>query len=86
MPLLRSLLMRAARWVATDPRVQAKAADLYHREVKPRAEAAWQETKPKLDAARRDLGDIARETDPRRDPKGFAKKLKQRFIDRDEEQ
>ncbi len=85
MPLLRTLLMRAARRVAADPRVQAKAADLYHREVKPRAEAAWEDAKPKLDAARRDLGEIARETDPRRDPKGFAKKVKQRFIDRDEE-
>ncbi len=83
MLLLRSLLFRAARRAAADPRVQAKAAELYQREVKPRAEAAWADAKPKLDAARRDLGRIARESDPRRDPKGFAAKLKRRFIDDD---
>lgn len=83
MALLHRLFLSAARRAAADPRVRAKTAELYHREVKPRAAAAWADAKPKLDAARRDLGRIARENDPRRDPKGFAAKLKRRFIDDD---
>jgi hypothetical protein len=83
MALLHRLLLRAARRAATDPRVQARAADIYQNQVKPRARAAWQETKPRLAAAKRDLKAIARETDPRDDPKGFAVKLKQRFVDGD---
>ena len=59
------------------------AADLDPDEVKPRARAAWQETKPRLAAAKQDLQDIARDTDPRDDPKGFAVKLKRRFVDGD---
>ena len=39
---------------AADPRVRAKAADVYEREVKPRAKAAWAEAKPRLEAARDD--------------------------------
>ncbi len=81
MALIYRLLLAAARRAATDPRVQAKAADIYQNEVKPRARAAWQETKPRLAAAKQDLKDIARETDPRDDPKGFAVKLKKRFVD-----
>lgn len=83
MALLHRLFLNAARRAAANPQVQAKVGQLYHREVKPRAEAAWADAKPKLDAARRDLGRIARESDPRRDPKGFAAKLKRRFIDDD---
>ncbi len=83
MLMLRSLLLRAARQLAADPRVQAKAADLYESEVKPRAQAAWRETKPKLDAAKSELQDIAKETDPRRDPRGFAAKLKARLREGD---
>lgn len=83
MALIHRLLLQAVRRVATDPRVQTKAAEIYENEVKPRARAAWQETKPRLAAAKQDLTEIARETDPRRDPKGFAVKLKQRFVDGD---
>ena len=81
MVLIYRLLLAAARRAAADPRVQAKAADIYQNEVKPRARAVWQETKPRLAAAKQDLQDIARETDPRDDPKGFAVKLKKRFVD-----
>ena len=83
MALLHRLLLQAARRAAADPRLQAKAADFYQNEVKPRARAAWRETKPRLAAAKQDLKDIARETDPRDDPKGFAVKLKRRFVDGD---
>ncbi len=81
MPLIHRLLLAAARRAAADPRVRAKAAEIYQNEVNPRARAAWQETKPRLAAAKQDLKEIAAETDPRRDPKGFAVKLKRRFVD-----
>jgi hypothetical protein len=72
MPMLPRLLLRAAERIVSDPRVQAKASEVFEREVKPRAEAAWRQTKPRLDTAKTELRDIARETDPR----------EQRFLDR----
>ncbi len=90
MPLLRRLLWHAARHIALDPRARAKAADVYEKEVKPRARAAWRQAKPKLDAARAEmdaagaeLKDIAAETDPRKNPRQFAAKVKRRFLDRE---
>lgn len=64
MPLLRNLLIGAARRIASNPEVQARAVDTYESQVKPRLHAAGDE-----------LRDIARETDPRRDPAGFARRL-----------
>ncbi len=80
MPLLRRLLWNAARHLALDPRTRAKAADVFEREVKPRATAAWAETKPRLDAARDDIKKAAATVDPRSDPAGFAGELKRRLI------
>ena len=65
-----------------EKKVKPKATDLYENEVKPMAQQAWRTGKPKFDAARKDVRNIARETDPRKDPKGFAKKLKAQFFDR----
>ena len=76
------ILIRAAKRVALDPRVRGKAAEVFEREVKPRAKNAWQQAKPKLDAAKDELKDIARESDPRKNPRGFAAKVKERFADR----
>ena len=78
--ILRQLLFHAARRLAADPRARAKAAEVYQKEVKPRAEAAWRQAKPRLDAARSELKDIAHETDPRRHPRKFAAKLKDRLF------
>ena len=83
MIILRHILSRAVAKLAGDPRVRAKVAELVDEEIKPRVAAAWRRTKPKLDAAGEDLRDIARERDPRRDPAGFAAKVKERFLDRD---
>jgi hypothetical protein len=80
--LLRRLLINAARKAAADPRVQAKAADIYEREVKPRAKAAWAEAKPRLEAARDDVKDAAAKVDPRDDPAGFAGEIKRRFVEK----
>ena len=85
MPILRRLFVHAATRLASDPRVRAKAAEVVEREVKPRAAAAWQRTRPKLEAARDDLRDIAAETDPRENPRAFAAKVKARFLDRKDE-
>jgi hypothetical protein len=70
MTILRNLLMTSARRLAADPRVRQKAAKVFSDEVR-----------PKLDAARDELRDIAGDTDPRKDPKAFARKLKNRFLD-----
>ena len=77
--LLRRLLFNAARKAAADPRVRAKAADVFERKIKPRATAAWAETKPRLDTARDDIKKAAATVDPRSDPAGFAGELKRRI-------
>lgn len=51
-------------------------------EVEARAEAVWRQTKPRLDTAKSELRDIARETDPRENPRKFVAQVKQRFLDR----
>ncbi len=82
MAVLHPWLWRVAKFVASNPRIQGKAVDLFEKEVKPRAEDAWRQTKPKLDAAKADIQEIARETNPRQDPRKFASKVMKRFLDR----
>ncbi len=82
MALLPRLLIGAARLIASDPRVQEKAADILENQVRPRAEDAWRKAKPKIDAAKAELRDAAAESDPIRDPRGFAAKLKGRIFPR----
>ena len=65
--MLRRLLFSAARRIAADPKVQAKAADVYEHDVK-----------PKLSAAKDELRDLAGEVNPLEDPAGFARRLKDR--------
>ena len=81
MTILHRLFFQAVAKAVANPRVRAKAAEVVEREVKPRAQAAWRETKPKLESARDELRDIAAEADPRRDPKGFARRLRDRLRD-----
>ena len=80
--VLRRLLVDAVARLASDPRIRAKAADVLEREVKPRAAEAWRRTKPKLEATRDELRDIAAQTDPRENPRAFAAKIKERFLAR----
>lgn len=77
--MMRMLFWRAATRLAADPRVQAKASELFEREVKPRAVALGQRVKPTVQAVREEVGEAAREADPLEDPKGFASELKDRF-------
>lgn len=83
MPVLRNLLFMAARRVMTDPRVRAKAADMYDAEVRPRAHNAAKATKANLDFARDELREIAAEIDPRDDPKAFLRAAKKRLFGSD---
>lgn len=80
MSLLGKLLFQAARRAAADERVQRAAADTYRNEVKPRAEAAWAKTKPRLEETKTDIGKIARETDARQHPGRFAGKAARRVL------
>ena len=82
MALIHRVLFLAAQRLATDPRVKEKAAELIETEVKPRVRDAWQQAKPRIDAARSDLAQIASETDPREKPKEFAVRVKQRLFRR----
>ena len=82
MPFMRGVLTSVARYLASNPRVQAKATDIIEKEVKPRAEAAWRETKPKLDAAKNDLQGIAKESPPLEHPIRFTARVKDRMIER----
>ncbi len=82
MTILRRVLFHAARRIASDGRVRAKAKDVFESEVKPRAEAAWRQANPNLDAPKAELQNNAREADPPESPRKFAAKLKQRIVDR----
>jgi len=80
--LLRRLLFNAARRAAADPRIRARAADVFESRIKPSATAAWAETKPRLDAARDNIKKAAAMVDPRSDPAGFAGELKRRMAEK----
>lgn len=80
MSFLRKILFGAVRRVATDERVQRAAADAYQNEVKPRAQAAWERTKPRLEKTKADIGKIAEETDARRHPARFAGQATRRVL------
>lgn len=64
MSILRRILFQAARRVAADPQVQAKAGKVYREDLQPRANEAWKKTAPHVRAARdklqRDLGPTAK--------------------------
>ena len=55
MPILRNLIFKAAQRIATNERIQQKAAETYHEEIKPRADAAWVATNPRIDQTRDDI-------------------------------
>ena len=78
--LLRKLLFKAARRVATDERVRRAAAETYRNQVKPRAEAAWKKAQPRVEETKADIGRIAEETDARRHPARFAGKATRRVL------
>lgn len=66
MPLLRTILVSAAKHAASDPRVRAAAAQAFNQHLRPRATAAWQRGRPRVAAAARAgaqaIGDSLRRT------------------------
>jgi hypothetical protein len=68
--LLRNLLVSAARRIAANPEVQARAAETYDSEVKPR-----------IAAARDEFSDIAAQVDPVKEPLAFARRVRERIRD-----
>lgn len=83
MAFIGRFIVSAASRLVSDPRVREKAADVLENEVKPRAAEAWQKARPKLEATRDELRDIARKTEAHKNPRAFAAEIKKRYIDRD---
>ena len=77
--------------LAQNPELRAKAVSFVKDEVAPQAKAGWEKAKPKpkLEQAKdtavgaaKDVADVARENDPREDPKKFLSEASQRLRDR----
>ncbi len=79
---LRRLLWFTAKRIAADERVQAKATEVIQDEVKPRAKEAWRRVKPKLDTARTEMRDIARDMDLPKNTREFTEKVKRLVRDK----
>lgn len=60
MPLLRRLVITAARVLVQNPEARAKARQVLEEEVKPRAKEAWREARPEIERAGRGLKQFAR--------------------------
>ena len=91
--LIYKLFYKIAKFVvgelAQNPELQAKTASFVKERVVPQAKAGWKKAKPKLDRARntavhatKNVADVARENDPRKDPKTFLSEVSQRLRDR----
>ena len=71
----RYVLKFAARELAHNPELRAKAVDFVQKDVVPQAKAEWEKAKPKLERAKvaavgaaKDVAQAAKENDPRSDP------------------
>ena len=76
----QKFLIHTARKFASDPRVQKKAKETFHEELKPRAIKAWEEVKPRIKKTQADIKKIVKETNPSQDPQKFAKKTAKRVL------
>ncbi len=54
------LLRQAAVLAASNPRLRAKAAQVYKDEVEPRAKEGWARAKPKIEETKTKLGEAVR--------------------------
>ena len=75
--------------LAQNPELQAKTASFVKERVIPQAKAGWKKAKPALEQAKgaavsatKDVSDVARENDPREDPKKFLSEVSHRLRDR----
>ena len=86
--LFHNIAKLGVRGLAQNPELRAKAVSFIKDEVAPQAKAGWEKAKPKLEqvkdtavGAAKDVADVARENDPREDPKKFLSKAYQRLRD-----
>ena len=83
MAIISRWFITTATRLASDPRLRAKAVEVFEKEVKPRAAETWRKAKPKLEATRNELTQMARDTDAVKNPGAFAARIKKRYIDGD---
>ena len=79
----------AAKELAQNPELQEKAGKLVREHVVPGARAGWKKAKPKLEQgkaaaknATNKVAEVARENNPRKDPKKFLSEAVKRLRDR----
>ncbi len=77
------------RKLAQNPELRAKTVSIVKDQVVPQAKAEWERARPWLEQAKdtavgaaKDVADVARENDPRADPKKFLSEASQRLRDR----
>ncbi len=75
------LLAAAARRIANDPRVRSKISDTVEKDIKPRAQQAWDKNKPKLEAKAAELNAQIRKKATRENFDKLAGKVRERFRD-----
>ena len=87
--LLYNIAKFGVRKLAQDPELRTKTVSFVKDQVVPQAKAGWKRAKPRLEQAKqtavgsaKDVVDVARETDPRADPKKFLSEASQRLRDR----
>ena len=87
--LLYNIAKSGVRALAQNPELRAKTMSFVKDQVVPQAKAGWEKAKPGLDQAKdtavgaaKDVADVARENDPREDPKKFLSEASQRLRDR----
>jgi len=75
--------------LAQNPELQAKTARFVKERVVPGAKSGWKKAKPTLEKAKdiavsttKDVAELARENDPREDPKKFLSEASKRLRDR----
>ena len=75
--------------LAQNPEIQAKAAKVVKERVVPSVKVGWKKAKPKLQQAKtfavnatNDVAAVAKEIDPRENPKQFISEVSERLRDR----
>ena len=81
MPIIKNLIYYAARRAMNDEKLRQKATETFEKEIKPRAEAAWSEAKPRIENARDDIRKIAKKGKPMENPGNFAGQITRRIFD-----
>ena len=87
--LFYNIVKFGVRTLAQNPELRAKTVTFVKDQVVPQAKAEWERAKPRLEQAKdtavgaaKDVTDVARENDPRADPKKFLSEASQRLRER----